>query len=638
MRLQTITMHNFRQYKDIDLIFPKTKQDFHIIRGENGVGKTTFLNAINWCLYDDEPHAFKQEEGMRILNLSADEDEEVRVSISVIADNGTEFIFTRTKQNSISEFTVDVKSKNGATEHLKGEGALHCVDDFVPFVIREFFFFDGEHLDNYFLNNKENIKNNIFILSHIDILERMYRNLDKKLKKIRKEAGNLDSKVEEFDKILRNKEDALIKEKSRRKEIEDNIQKSSEKIDKLTKELEGMPDIRNLEKRKQDLEAEIEKCEDKIAEINIDKSNLIISSVPSLFMHNAIKSLYTIIEEKEKKKELPYQVDEEIIEESLEHGICKVCNRKLEESSENFLRNSLTNYKLSSDQSRLLLKIKPDLNVSMKVLNEYPNNSNILSKHYKDINDNLNKHERELNDVLTQYMGYEEKNEEIIDKFNLRENLSNSKDMDFINLGKVKNNIERITKEIGDIKKNLQKAMEHDKKLNILRKKMDLCSKARDLAKNTKNEIMNSTKEEIENFTRTVFFDLIWKVETYENVIIDNSYQLQLIHKKLKKNVLGTASASERELLSLAFTLGIHSISGFDGPLLIDTPLARISGKQRINFVNSLIEISNFKQIIIIVTPDEYSENIAPILNKVESRYEIIMNKDESISQIVEME
>ena len=48
-------------------------------------------------------------------------------------------------------------------------------------------------------------------------------------------------------------------------------------------------------------------------------------------------------------------MDEEVIQESLDEGTCKVCNRHLDESSETFLRNSLAAYQLSTDQSKLLL-------------------------------------------------------------------------------------------------------------------------------------------------------------------------------------------------------------------------------------------------------------------------------------------
>jgi len=635
MRLQTLTMRNFRQYQEVDLVFPKSKHDLHILKGDNGVGKTTFLNAINWCLYGDEPHAFDEDTAAQILNVTANDDEEVLVSISVVADNGVEFIFTRTQKNNKTDFSVDKKSKTGESKHVKGDEALNLVDDFVPIVIREFFFFDGEQLDRYFLNNKgEHIKHNVFILSHIDILEKMHAHLDKKFKKIRKQASNLDSDVEDINKTLEKKEKALKEEEKREKMVNDNISTSLSKIAKLTEELEGIPDIRELEKKKQDLESEIQKCEDKLEQIDIDRSELIVSSAPALFTYDAMKSLYDAILEKEKNKELPYQVDEEVIQESLDEGTCKVCNRHLDESSETFLINSLAAYQLSTDQSKMLLDLKPTLKVSMNTLKSYPTSSKILSKHYKDINEDLIDYQEKWKDVMEKYVGYNENNEEIIKKFNLREELKASKDADHITLGIIKNNMDNIKNEIKEKNEELDKAMKNNKKLKILNKKKELCKNARDLAKKTKNEIMHRTKEDIEEFTRSAFFDLIWKKETYETVNIDDSYQLQLINKITKKNTLGTASAAERELLTLSFTLGIHSISGFDAPLLIDTPLARTSGDNRVNFVEKLLEVSTVKQIIIIVTPDEYSPNVAPILDKVKNKFEITMNDAETISKI----
>ena len=638
MRLQSLTMRNFRQYKKVDMIFPKSKHDFHILKGKNGVGKTTFLNAINWCLYEDEPHAFDENTAGQILNVTANKDDEVLVSLSVVADNGTKFIFTRTLKNNKTDFSVDKKLKNGKTRHIKGDEALNLVDDFVPIVIREFFFFDGEQLDRYFLNNKgEHIKHNVFILSHIDILQNMQTHLDEKFRSIRTQASRLDSDVEEINKTLEQKENALKEEENREESVNDNVNTSIEKIAKLTEELEGIPDIRDLEKRKQDLESEIKKCEDKLDQIDVDKSELIISSAPALFTYDATKSLYDTIVEKENNNELPYQVDEEVIQESLDDGTCKVCNRHLDESSETFLRNSLAAYQLSTDQSKLLLDMKSTLKVSMNTPNTYLKSSKILSNHYKDVNDDLTENQEEWKKVMEDYIGYNEKNDEIIKKFNLREELEASKDADHITLGMIKNNIEKLKEEIEEKNEELAKVMKNKDKLKILNKKKELCENARDLAKNTKNEIMHRTKDDIEQFTRSAFFDLIWKKETYETVNIDDSYQLQLINKRTKKNTLGTASAAERELLTLSFTLGIHSISGFDAPLLIDTPLARISDDNRVNFVEKLLEISTVKQIIIIVTPAEYSDDIAPILDNVKNKFLITMNDAETISKITEM-
>lgn len=57
MRFNSIILKNYRQYRDVTLAFPKIKKtDLHMIVASNGVGKTNLMNAINWCLYGDEPH------------------------------------------------------------------------------------------------------------------------------------------------------------------------------------------------------------------------------------------------------------------------------------------------------------------------------------------------------------------------------------------------------------------------------------------------------------------------------------------------------------------------------------------------------------------------------------------------------
>lgn len=54
MRIQDITLTNYRLYKGINTIsFRQDKQDknVYLISGENGFGKTTFLHSLLWCLY-----------------------------------------------------------------------------------------------------------------------------------------------------------------------------------------------------------------------------------------------------------------------------------------------------------------------------------------------------------------------------------------------------------------------------------------------------------------------------------------------------------------------------------------------------------------------------------------------------------
>ena len=57
MRIESIEIKNYRQYQNVFFKFDKnTPNDIHVIIASNGVGKTNILNAVNWCLYGDEPH------------------------------------------------------------------------------------------------------------------------------------------------------------------------------------------------------------------------------------------------------------------------------------------------------------------------------------------------------------------------------------------------------------------------------------------------------------------------------------------------------------------------------------------------------------------------------------------------------
>jgi len=85
---------------------------------------------------------------------------------------------------------------------------------------------------------------------------------------------------------------------------------------------------------------------------------------------------------------------------------------------------------------------------------------------------------------------------------------------------------------------------------------------------------------------------------------------------------LGSCSAAERELLALSFTLALHRISGFESPILIDTPVARVSDEHRTNFADIFLDVSKNKQIILMFTPAEFSDDIRDILlDKIRNKF-----------------
>ena len=102
---------------------------------------------------------------------------------------------------------------------------------------------------------------------------------------------------------------------------------------------------------------------------------------------------------------------------------------------------------------------------------------------------------------------------------------------------------------------------------------------------------------------------MIRKTKAYSNVKITDNYEVKLFDEN-NRPALSSASASEKELLALSFTLAIHSISGYESPLVVDTLLARTSGVQRTNVAQGCLDVSKNKQILLFLLDDEYTKPV----------------------------
>lgn len=643
MRLDHIHIQNYRQYQNLDINFPKTENDIHIIIGKNGVGKTTFLNAINWCLYNQEPHAYSSSDiSLPILNLNLDSSSNIReiiVELSVSSDEGNKFIFRRVEEyhnnhKRSNSLTVKITDLSGETKEYTGESAELHVESFVPAAIREFFFFDGEQLDQYFLNDRtRNIERRIFILSHIDLLEKMEKHLNDKYKYFKRAAGKLNNNIGEKQELLENEEQKRENEKQRIKILNEQITKAKNILDNLRESLIGIPDVESLENNRDKLLRYKQDLKENINNKKNEIKNLLITSATPIFMSEVIDYVLDEIQKKDENNELPPPIDEDIIKKSLKTDLCEVCGRNLDNSSRMFLKNELNNYELSSKESKTLMGMKSNLLSSQKTIEKFTSEINNKNKELRKFLKSLEDVNQDISDIEKEYAGYD--SEYIRKKHEERKKFENLRDKNNQDLGTAKHNLKSINTKIENLNKEVKGAMEADEKTKVLEKKSRLCYDAIDIVVATKNSIMSNTKDDIEKFTNNTFFKLLWKKETYSSVVIDDSYNLELIHNITKSNALGSASAAERELLALSFTLGIHSVSGFDSPLLIDTPLARVSDEHRINFAKVFLEVSKNKQIILLFTPAEFSEDIRSLFEKENvSNYEIIMGDDETISKI----
>lgn len=160
-----------------------------------------------------------------------------------------------------------------------------------------------------------------------------------------------------------------------------------------------------------------------------------------------------------------------------------------------------------------------------------------------------------------------------------------------------------------------------------------------DYVRSIKTKIVETVREQLEEKTKSYFFDLIWKKDAFSDVRILNQglvYKFSVLDD-MNRECLGALSAGEKQVLALAFTAALYKVSGYSVPVFIDTPLGRISEAPRENIAEHLPKYLSEAQLIMLPTDTEYTPTIRDILSTcVGKEYKIFHDTVKKTSEVVE--
>lgn len=655
MRIERILIKNYRQFKDVEFLFKKTVDtDVHVVIGKNGTGKTNVLNAINWCLYGDEPHHSKDSQQLPYLNLKSIEevdegkDLDVMVEVWVKTDEEKYIIFSRKEIYNVykgekqlpmrqsTEFEVKITDEKGNTKILEDEEeAKSYVERFVPKKIRDFFFFDGERLDNYFKEaTGQNIRHAIFEISQIELLEdRVEKRLSDILDDLRKDAGKQNPAIETTRKTLAEADSNRVDIQRQIQECNEQISIDNEKIHEYGDKLRNVPDVEGLEETREKLNVSKSQKKNLLDGKRKEKEDILFENGKIIMLWPIIKKSMQTIAEKRKKGELPPTLDTGLLKNIMQNNTCSICGRSLDNNAKNRVKDLLNEIKLSSITAKQLELMENPLQLFEDKIKNFNENSNRITQEINGYENDLTDFEKEINKIDKQISGYDSGK---IKSWNTeRKKYEEMYAQNQRKLGVLDVREKQILGDIVELQKQLDEELKKEEKVKKLKNQIDFCTKALTVVRETKEIIMNETRNEIRDKTKKIFFDLLWKKTSFKDVIIEKDYSINLIHSMRGYECLGSVSAGERELLALSFTLALHDVSGFNAPILIDTPVARISDEHRENFGNIFSEVSKHKQTILLFTPAEYSKDISDILEKkASSRLIFKLSSDEKETKV----
>jgi DNA sulfur modification protein DndD len=656
-KISSIEITNFRQYEgtqEINLKFDKTK-NVSIVIGNNGAGKSNLLNAITWCLYGIEIHENKNIEDsgeeMPIINTSVlkatqttQQKTFAEVTIHLETDKGPWRIKRRIegKKDSsghdlIDDSNLTVVHPSGTQDIVdSGQATQMLINNLLPSALKNFFFMDGEQLQKLFHSSTpQKTAEAIDNISQLDLVKQSRLHLSKVESALRNSKKNTDPQLQQ---------------------VQGKIEHTQQELDKNTKAIEKIGEI--LEKDNQELitvkdylkthnSTELSKLaserDDKLVpEINQIKSALhlkesqrnsyLVEIAPFILLKDVIEESYHIIEEKVEKGELPPRIKETFIKELLDKGTC-ICGTELSSDGRKVLEAYRKRAALS-ELSEISIIGKTEISEILADIQQFPDKMDIFNADLQDLESRLKTNEmriQQISEILK-----DSNIAEIIQNEDRRDDLIRLNGNNELKLKMLYREKETLESELSKLKVQEKTELTKDKKNSVLKTKLTLVQSAIKTLENTENIIKTNIRKQVEEWTDRNFKTLIRKTDTFEKTTIDENYKVK-VHHVDGYNAINHLSAGESEILGLAFMSSLMKISGFQAPVIIDTPLAKIDNIHTDLITTSVPAFLHGTQLILLVTPKEYNEKVREELSKYllkDNCYRII-DENKKLSKIV---
>lgn len=658
MKIKKITLFNVGPYSGVNEfnIDCKNKdKNIVLIGGKNGAGKTTFFTSLRTCLYGYRAYGYENtnqhyyDEIYKLINDNEKEKEEgsARVELNLLFDDGmdnNEYLIVREWKVNNKKVSEEYHIYLNSNELLGDElidfenYLLHII----PPNLFKFYFFDGEKIGEFFLqNNQDNSFKNAFLTmtgyDNIELLIKNFkRNISNKTKNysIAYKYFSLQNEIEKIEQELNQQQIQLKELQNQRIEIEDNIAKLEKEYSK-----NGGLSIEQWQAINKELLVEESKRED-YHRMRKDFAN---AEIPYVILYDKmieLKKQIDIEEKLTKKYAILEFVNEKTLNDILEKklavndkekaikAICDYIDKKMSVEDEEKIVLGLSN----QEKNEVLSQIEKHSNFDKNIILELTQNiKKSLNKSQK-----LRKQLEKSNiDKYQEFIGMKQ------DFLNLKANVeTNAKNLE-IEIFKSQSLFEAKQSEFKKVKKDYEEEL---KALSV----NDISSRSLLALSDVAEQLLRTQIDKVENNFKKVFAKIINKEDFIDGIYIDEKLNIypyknvrvkkskikeimkvtknleeyvgkrgvEVINQKINdendyidipNEILSPFSQGEKQVYIMSIYFALMQISRVDVPFVIDTPFARIDTEHRNNIVKNFF--TKLKGQVFILSTDEEINN-----------------------------
>jgi DNA sulfur modification protein DndD len=684
MHLNSVTLKSFKPFYRENAIHFEDEKGVTLFGAKNDRGKTAFLEAVQFCLYDftsDDEGSREQKRNQCINRKAATEDDgETFVSIN-FDHNGGEYTIKRVLKFS----EVDNQTAREAEDHCvivevdyKDEPYIDTREDdditdyrefrdgILPENASQFFIFDGEQIDEYaqqFGKRDTDVREAIELVLGIEELRKAIDDLQEHgidhyrelFQEAQSDAEDYREKKEELDAARAELKSLKSDYKEEEEELESKREEKGEEEERLADAGEVEEKYEQLIETRVELYGpeEVEKAEEYLDEDKIDELT------PCL--------LQQLVNKRQERQEIyrhfgpiagavaankigsTVALDSpggliEVLRETLDERPdgCYVCDQSLEEISRGELVDRLdeaTNE--STEEARYLDQLAEGLREETEG-DEYDSGHQkaqfqYLTQEISDLVQDISKREgriERLEEIIENAEFGKDEVDEIRDRLNELKRQEGRLEAELENLEEDTDGQEDVVDELEEELAGMEGASDEEERYSEL---IEVSEQAQAAFKDAKDDYVEKRRESVQAKASDLFMEMTNKDGVYEGLSIHTDYQLRI---KTNDGVFTIAdqdpSRGARQIIAYAFIAGLAQFSSRDAPILIDTPIARLDPGHKTSLIENLPDFVD--QVIVFYQPNELTEDDIGMLredDEIAGHYDIIQADDATVSTIV---
>ena len=621
MILKRVIIKNFRQFRDIDIDFAHNdEKNIVMILGGNGTGKTNFLNAISWCLYDREIHDFGDSNldicNKKVENIALIGDHiEVRVELEFL-DNGKILAFNRVhgfikgkdglrRNPAFDNFEVKTHEDN---ELRVNTNPYYTIERKMPYHIENYFLFDETDLNNYFNPmHLKPLRDAIFSLTQINLIENINSNIQKVKAKYIQDQKKISPKLGKVNEKINKLEDNLRISIEKLKQAEKDIREINDEIEKIDGELINRDStvIYNSFRRNKELEMRIKKINKKVLDLEDKLEKHILLKYPYIMSYNSFLHFVDLIDSSFERGYVSNEV-KFFIKNLLKEGKC-ICGTDLSVDIEHrrMLEDFLENSANAPDYAEIIPKIFE--HIKNVIIKDIKNFKSISLEYHREISSLKKEREycieekRDIEALLM--MNPVEEIKILVERRNALIEFKKRLESKIANL---KYGIEKDQRLLGEQRKLLSHQEELYMQFTTFQKKIDLCDGVIISTKYLYDDLKENLMKKIEDNTKKFLINNHWKEGEFVDLIINDDFEFNIKNNQGNIETPTGLSDGEKGVLAICFICAIHKLSGFDLPIVLDVSFSNLDSESRNNLINSLPELIGHNQLILLSNEDYY--------------------------------